>query len=76
MIDFDRIPEPLYYELVDLFGEEQTERYIHKVNYNLSRINRDLFMFKVYAFYKKNKWTLLMMLLSIFGAIIFTFYLR
>ena len=76
MIDFDRIPEPLYDELVDLFGEEQTEKYIHKVNYNIPKIKNDLLMFKAYGAYKKNKWSLLMIVLLIVGAIIFVFILQ
>lgn len=75
MIDFDRIPRPIYDELVDLFGKEKAENYIKKVNYNVSTINRDLFWLKVDKFYKRNKFQLILILILILGAIVFTFIL-
>ena len=41
-IDFNRMPKPLYDELVSLFGKEKAENYIIKVNYNYSITNKDL----------------------------------
>ena len=75
MIDFDRIPRPIYDELVDLFGKEKAENYIKKVNYKVSTINRDLFWLKVDKFYKRNKFQLILILILILGAIVFTFIL-
>jgi hypothetical protein len=73
MIDFDRIPKPIYDELVSLVGEEKAEAYIIKSNYNFSTINWGIRTFYIRRFRKKYPLQILIVLVLIIGWIIFSF---
>ena len=73
MIDFDRIPKPIYDELVSLVGKEKAEAYIIKLNYNFSMINWGIRTFYIRRFRKKYQFQLLIVLILIIGWIVFSF---
>jgi hypothetical protein len=39
MIDRNKIPDPLYFELIDLLGHQKAEEFVIRVNYNFKAIN-------------------------------------
>jgi len=41
-IDFNKLPEPVYAELVSVFGKERAREIIEKCEYNILGINREL----------------------------------
>ena len=73
MIDFDRIPKPIYDELVSLVGKEKAEEYIIKSKYNFSTINWGIRTFHFRIFRKRYQFQLLIMLILIIGWITFSF---
>ena len=73
MIDFDRIPRPIYDELVDLFGKEKAENYIEKVNYNISIINRDLLFLRLDRFFKRYKYHIIAIAVIVVITIVVSF---
>ena len=44
MIDRDKIPDPTYYELIELFGTEKAEEYIEMANYNYRTLEQRILM--------------------------------
>lgn len=73
MIDFNRIPKPIYDELVMLVGKEKAEDYIIKSNYNYSIINWGIRTFYWRLFYKKNKIIIWLGLTGIIVSLFFSF---
>ena len=73
MIDFDRIPKPTYDELVSLMGKEKAEVYILKSNYNFSTINWGIRVFYWRRFYKKYKFEVWLIFITIALMIIWSF---
>lgn len=55
MIDRDKIPEPTYIELVDMFGKEKAEELIIKYNYNHHGLTALIFTESIVRKYKLQK---------------------
>jgi hypothetical protein len=56
MIDRKKIPDPTYFELVDLLGLEKAEVYLNKVHYNFRAINNKILIESFKRRYGKRFW--------------------
>lgn len=64
MIDFDKIPKNTYDEMVKLFGKEEAEDYIKKVNYNFSTINYAINVAYLKRFFRKYKIAIIILMVT------------
>ena len=56
MIDKEKIPEPLYSELIDLLGYENAEKFLDSVQYNFRSINNKIISEKLKKRFGKRFW--------------------
>jgi len=83
LMNFDKIPEPIYKELVELMGEEKAKEFIESVGYNFRAVSSMVFYLRGKRSIKEIKrmvlgWKFLSTFLSILIVVlilIFIFYI-
>jgi len=74
MIDLDRIPREIYFQLVELMGRKEAESFIKKKHYNFLAITHKIIYLRLKKFFKK-KPRIFLLVFAIILASIVLFYL-
>ena len=69
MIDRDKIPEPLYSQLIEFFGHERAEEIIDQAQYNIRSIHNRIIHEKLKQRFGEKYWIYLLIFCSAIAAI-------
>jgi hypothetical protein len=64
MIDYDRVPNDLYEELVNLLGKDKADKYIKSIGYSYRAINNKILSIYLSRFIRKNLYYIMLTLLT------------